>query len=299
MTVLVLGASGMLGHALFRSLRHAAVPVRGTVRTSSLLHHFSDDDRPLIHVGLDAERHDNLIRVFDFVRPGVVINCVGVVKQRTDASDALRTIPINALLPHQLAALCAGSGSRLIHISTDCVFSGRTGNYREEDVADATDLYGRSKLLGEVVDSEHAITLRTSIIGHELATRQGLLEWFLSQDGRVRGFSHAIFSGLPTNELARVLMDHVIPNRNLHGLYHVGAQPISKYDLLTLVKAAYGRATEIVNDPTIRIDRSLSSERFSQATGYMAPPWPALVEQLRAFGRFGAGQLTCSPTKSF
>jgi dTDP-4-dehydrorhamnose reductase len=284
MTVLVLGAAGMLGHAVFRCLRQAGVPLRGTVRSPAVLSHFPQQDRALIDTGVDVERHDDVIRLFTAVRPAAVVNCVGVVKQRADADDPLRTIPINALLPHRLAALCELSGARLIHISTDCVFSGRAGHYREDDVADATDLYGRSKLLGEVVADARAVTLRTSIIGRELTTRHGLLEWFLGQDGPVRGFSHAVFSGLPTDELARVLLEHVLPNPDLHGLYHVAAQPISKHDLLTLVKAAYGRPTEIVNDTTVRIDRSLNPERFLRATGYAAPAWTALVDRMRAFG---------------
>lgn len=284
MTVLVLGATGMLGQAVFRCLRQADVPVRGTVRSREALRHLPVQDHALIDAGVDVERHDDVIRAFAAVRADVVVNCVGVVKQRAGADDPLRTIPINALLPHRLAALCEASGARLIHISTDCVFSGRTGNYCEEDTPDAEDLYGRSKLLGEVGAHAHAITIRTSIIGRELATRHGLLEWFLSQDRPVRGFSRAIFSGLPTDELARILLAHVLPNPDLHGLYHVASQPISKHDLLTLVKAAYGRQTEIVNDPTVRIDRSLNPERFFRATGYVAPAWTALVDQMRAFG---------------
>jgi dTDP-4-dehydrorhamnose reductase len=284
MTVLVLGASGMLGQAVFRYLRRAEAPTRGTVRSLAVLQGFSEPDRPFIDAGVDVARPDDLIRAFGSARPDVVINCVGVVKQRAEASDPLHTVPINTLLPHRLAALCEASGARLIHISTDCVFSGRAGNYCEDDVPDATDLYGRSKLLGEVVGRPAAVTLRTSIIGRELASRHGLLEWFLNQDGVVRGFSRAVFSGLPTNELARVLVEHVIPNPDLHGLYHVGAAPINKYDLLTLVKAAYGRPTGIVDDATVRVDRSLNSERFSRATGYVAAPWLTLIDRMRAFG---------------
>src|SRR5262249_16845547 len=179
----------------------------------------------------------------------------------------------------------------------DCVFSGRTGNYDEDDVADATDLYGRSKLLGEVVGHAHVITLRTSIIGRELDTCHGLLEWFLSQDGPVRGFSHAVFSGVPSNELARILLEHVIPNPDLHGLYHVGAQPISKYTLLTMAKAAYSRSTEIVSDTTVRVDRSLNASRFSRATGYVAPAWTTLVDRMSAFDLPSKG-IPCSPTRS-
>jgi dTDP-4-dehydrorhamnose reductase len=221
--------------------------------------------------------------VLDRVRPAVVINCVGLVKQLADADDPLAALPVNALLPHRLARLCALTGTRLIHVSTDCVFSGRKGGYRESDDADAGDLYGRSKLLGEV-DYANAMTLRTSIIGHELASAHGLIGWFLSQQGSVRGFTRAIFSGLPTGELARVMKDFVVPRPDLRGVYHVAADPISKYDLLHVVNQEYGRGLDIRADGQLRIDRSLDGTRFREATGYVAPPWPWLVAEMRAFG---------------
>jgi dTDP-4-dehydrorhamnose reductase len=217
------------------------------------------------------------------VRPEVVVNAVGLVKQLAAADDPLAALPVNAMLPHRLARLCALAGARLVHVSTDCVFAGSRGGNRESDTPDATDLYGLSKLLGEVVDAPHAITLRTSIIGHELGSAHGLVGWFLAQTGRVKGYRRAVFSGLPTVELARVIRDHVLPRPELHGLYHVSAAPIDKDTLLRLVAARYGHAIEIDADDRVVIDRSLDSSRFRAATGYAPPDWPELVARMHAF----------------
>ena len=216
------------------------------------------------------------------MRPDVVINCIGLVKQIAAVNDPILALSINSILPHRLARLCDLASARLIHVSTDCVFSGGKGGYVESDPPDALDLYGRSKLLGEVA-YPHAITLRTSIIGRELNGSHGLIGWFLAQQGAVSGYTRAVFSGLPTCELARVVRDFVLPQPELHGVYHVVAEPISKYALLQLVNGAYGKHLEITPDASVQIDRSLNGGRFRAATGYVAPSWPELVEQMRAF----------------
>jgi dTDP-4-dehydrorhamnose reductase len=182
-----------------------------------------------------------------------------------------------------LARICANFNARLIHIGTDCVFSGDRGAYTESDLPDANDLYSRSKLMGEV-DYENAITLRTSIIGHELNAAHGLLGWFLAQRGPVPGFSKAIFSALPTVEFARVIQEFVIPNPKLRGTYHVAGPAISKYELLKLVAEAYGRNTPIVPETNLVIDRSLNADAFRAATGYVAPKWDELVRRMQEFG---------------
>ena len=189
------------------------------------------------------------------------------------------SITIKALFPHRLALACKTVGARLIHISTDCVFTGDQGGYTEDDSPDATDLYGRTKLLGEV-ENAHCVTLRTSLIGHELRSRYGLLEWFLSQKSSVRGFARAIYSGFPTVEIARILADHVIPDHDLRGVYHVSSAPISKYDLLKLVASRYDRELQVEHHEDIQCDRSLNSDRFQSVTGYRAPPWPELVDNM-------------------
>jgi dTDP-4-dehydrorhamnose reductase len=212
-----------------------------------------------------------------------VINGIGLIKQLPSAHDPISAIKINALLPHQLARVCAAQNARLIHISTDCVFSGSKGLYRESDTPDATDLYGRTKLMGEI-EYGNALTLRTSIIGPELHSNSSLLDWFLSQTGSVKGFTKAVFSGLPTVEIARVIADYVIPRPTLTGLYHVASQPINKHALLSLIAQIYQKNIDIMPDDKLVIDRSLNSDRFCDDTGYHAPQWDELITRMYKFG---------------
>lgn len=283
--IMILGATGMLGHTLARVLAGATTPFDLVLVSRSF------DPRPLFPelaeaisvTSIDVENTDALIGLFAKHRPDVVINCVGLVKQRADAEDPLAALPINAMLPHRLARLCEAASARLIHISTDCVFRGTQGMYHEADVCDAVDVYGQSKHMGEVAGT-NAVTLRTSIIGHELQDRaQGLIGWFLGQSGSVRGFTRAMFSGLPTVELATIIRDQVLPRPDFSGLYHVASDPISKYDLLQLVAHEYRHKIEIEPDDKLVIDRSLDATRFNTETGYRTPDWPELVSRMHQF----------------
>jgi dTDP-4-dehydrorhamnose reductase len=280
--VVIIGASGMLGHMLFRVLTERSdLHVIGTVRRRESVP-LADHDNAEIWPNVDVENADTLAGVLDKACPEVVINCTGVVKQLGGSKDPLVALPLNAILPHRLARLSALCGARLIHISTDCVFDGQKGDYVESDVPTPVDLYGHSKFLGELSEPE-GLTLRTSIIGHELNSRHGLVEWFIAQTGPVRGFTRAIFSGLPTDELSRTIRDYVLPNPELRGLYHVSAAPIAKYDLLRLIAAAYGRAIDVIPADEPVIDRSLNSARFRAITGYMPRPWPDLIRTMREY----------------
>jgi dTDP-4-dehydrorhamnose reductase len=228
---------------------------------------------------VDAFNFESLTKAIGEVRPEVVINGIGIIKQSPLAKDPCTAITINALLPHRLAAVCQVAQARLIHFSTDCVFSGDKGNYREGDAPDAHDLYGRSKLLGEVTGPP-SLTVRTSIIGHELKGKMGLLEWFLAQEDPVRGFTQAIFSGFPTVAVTGIIADHILSDPTLQGIYHVSSPPISKYDLLTLIAERYGKKIDIKPDGKVRLDRSLDSTAFCQKTGYRSPAWPAMIEDM-------------------
>ncbi len=284
MKILVLGASGMLGNAMFRLFAESeGFDVLGTVRGERSKRLLPESLWSRVISGVDVESIDSLTRVLGDTQPDVVINCIGLVKQLAEADDPLVAIPVNTLLPHRLARLCALSGARFVHISTDCVFAGTKGMYVESDAADAQDLYGRSKFLGEV-DYPNAITLRTSIIGHELEGARSLVGWFLAQRGSVKGFSKAVFSGLPTVELARVIRDYVLTHPQLHGLYHVSADAINKYDLLQRVANVYGKTIEIVPNDSLVIDRSLDSTRFRLATGFQPKPWSDLIASMQDFG---------------
>lgn len=281
--ILIIGASGMLGSTLMRFFsKEPHFEAYGTVRRLGSYNNFPSHVVPNLIVGIDVESIDGLLGVFAQVNPDIVINCVGVVKQLNGASDPLVALPLNSLFPHRLAKLCSLGDSRLIHISTDCVFSGSKGMYVESDTPDADDLYGISKRLGEV-DYVNAITLRTSIIGHELNGCRSLIDWFLSQTSSVQGFKRAVFSGLPTIGIAHIIKDHVIPNPELRGLYHVSAEPINKYDLLSLVADIYGKDISIRQDTKLKINRSLDSSRFRKATGFSPSSWRSLVQAMYDF----------------
>jgi dTDP-4-dehydrorhamnose reductase len=282
--VLILGGTGMLGHLLLRYL--SAYPVYDVYATARSLagleKKFPENLQERFHPdSVDANYFDSIIRALASIRPDVVINCIGIIKQLPGARDPLTAITVNALLPHRISLISRTAGARLIHISTDCVFNGEMGMYTENDQSNAEDLYGRTKFLGEVSYS-HCVTLRTSIIGHELKGRYGLVEWFLAQSQKVRGFRKAIYSGFPTIELARIIHNYVFPNPELTGVYHISSAPISKYDLLRLVAERYGKKIEIEPDDDLAQDRSLDSTIFRKATGYQPPSWDNLVEMMHS-----------------
>ncbi|WP_259072247.1 SDR family oxidoreductase [Pseudomonas sp. BIGb0278] len=281
MRVLILGASGMLGSAMMQIFRRDVDhEVFGTLRSPSSLRLLPVAMHSQLLTNIDVLDQDVLVRTLQRVRPDVVINCVGLIKQLGDAKDPLIALPLNTLFPQKLSRLCGLAGIRLVHISTDCVFSGRDGMYKEEDISDCEDLYGKSKYLGEIHDESSAITLRTSIIGHELNSAVSLVDWFLAQTTSVKGYAKAIFSGLPTVELASIIKNQVLVNPHLCGLYHVAAAPINKFDLLQLVASVYEKSIDIKRDESVAIDRSLDATRFLVATGYRAPSWPELIRKM-------------------
>lgn len=280
--ILILGGTGMLGHVIFRSLSQSShYDVYATTRNiSELSKYFSSElASKFKQDNIDADNFDMVIRALASIQPDIVINCIGIIKQVPLASDPLTAITVNAQLPHRISLVSRNARARMIHISTDCVFDGKKGMYTEDDIPSTNDLYGRTKLLGEVSYS-HCITLRTSIIGHELKGKHGLIEWFLKQSGKVRGYKNAIFSGFPTIELSRIIRDHVLPNPKLSGIYHVSSTPISKFDLLDLVAKKYGKKIYIEPYEDFVEDRSLKSEKFRTETGYVPPTWPELVDAM-------------------
>ena len=274
----------MLGHEVLRVLNgRPDLEVFGSMRSGSLRSALPQTMGDRLLTGVDVLDADVLATVLARVRPDAVINCVGLVKQLGNADDPLAALPLNALFPHRLARLCDLVGAKVIHISTDCVFKGDRGLYKESDTPDATDLYGRSKLLGELTQG-NAITLRTSIIGREIQGQHGLVDWFLHAPSPVKGFANAIFSGLTTHELAKVIGDVVLPRPELKGLWHVSAEPIDKYSLLKLINSIYGKETSILEDREFKLDRSLDSSRFQNETGYRAPDWNQMISAMHANG---------------
>lgn len=272
--VLVLGGTGMLGHKIVQVLKEAGLPVAYASRRHLDVGPLSGVQYFPINVG---DVH-SLVRSVKQSRADVIINCIGIVKQQEKATPSSAMIEVNTSFPHLLYDICCLAGTRLIHISTDCVFSGRRGAYRETDEPDASDLYGRSKLLGEVT-GDSALTFRTSIIGRELLGSQGLLEWFLSQEV-VSGFARAIFSGLTTLEFSRFLLFVIQDQPKLSGLYHVASEPISKYDLLERVRAQFSLQTKVVPVAMPIIDRSLSTNKLVEECGWIPPKWNAMLTDL-------------------
>lgn len=281
MKVLVIGGTGMLGHKVVQVLSpqfDVACTIRGSYDSVEDLGIF---ERDAVIENVHVEDFAIVASALDRFVPDVVINCVGVIKQLPTSKDVVKTLTINSIFPHRLASLAEQSGFRLITVSTDCVFAGTKGNYTENDPADALDLYGRSKQLGEVLDGR-SLTIRTSIIGREIGTSHSLIEWFLSQTGSVKGYVNAIYSGFPTAILAELLGTIISDHRELNGLYHVSSDPINKFDLLMLVKDRLGLDIEIERFAEISIDRSLDSNRFRDVTGFVPLPWPEMVDRMFA-----------------
>ena len=279
MRILVLGGDGMLGHELFLHLRQqheTRVTLRQPLASYSPHGLFSATNAfPCV----DARSYGGVERVLKDFRPAAVVNAVGIVKQRPESEDAIVSIEVNSLLPHRLAVSCKTIGARLIHLSTDCVFSGDRGSYSETDHPDPLDVYGRSKLLGEVA-GEGSLTLRTSMIGLGLYRKTSLVDWFLAQKGRVQGYRRAIFSGLTTRELSRVIAMLIERHHEASGLYHVSAAPISKYDLLMKLRERLQNAVDIVPAEEPRMDRSLDSTRFQRVFAYRPPSWDQMLDEL-------------------
>ena len=284
--VLILGSTGLLGSTILKYFSiKSNFECFGTNRKSS-------DRKKLRYIKniklykVDFNKYSNFRKVFKMIKPNLIINCIGIVKQVLNNNMNSEIIRINSFLPHYLSELANENNKiRFIHFSTDCVFSGLKGNYSEDDITDAKDIYGVSKMLGEV-NYPNSITLRTSIIGHELNTKYSLLNWFLSQKKSIKGYKNAIFSGLTAPEIARVLIKYVVPNRKLRGIYHLSSKPISKYDLLYIVKKVYKKKIKIMPDLKTKINRSLNSRLFKKVTGYKPPTWNKLIQEMHDFYKY-------------
>jgi len=279
MRILILGGDGMLGHQLFKLLskeHEVKVTLRQDLSVYEKFNLFFPENA---FAGIDVRLTEQLLEVFGEFQPHAVVNAIGIIKQRSNARESILNLEINSLFPHRLSILCKTVGTIMIHLSTDCVFSGTKGNYREEDPSDAVDLYGKSKLLGEV-NERHCLTLRTSMIGRELFHKKSLLEWFLSQRGSIKGFKKAIFSGFTTQELSRVIEMILKQYPAASGIYHVSSDPISKYDLLSLINKRLQLPIKIIPDESFVCDRSLDSSKFRQEFNYNPPSWEKMVEEL-------------------
>jgi dTDP-4-dehydrorhamnose reductase len=282
MKILIIGATGMLGYSLFSNLsEYSNLDVYGTIRNIKGKENFFREYIDKIIEGVEIDNIRNVENVISHLKPDVVINCIGLIKQHDISKQHTDAISINSLLPHQLASICSRFESKFIHFSTDCIFSGVKGGYVEGDIPDAIDLYGKSKRLGEVDYSPH-LTLRTSIIGHELSSNVSLIDWFLSQENKTKGFSKAIFSGLPTCVIAKLLAECILAKPELTGVYHLSVDPIDKLSLLKLVAGIYNKEIEIEESTELIIDRSLNSDRLRKLINFKAPTWESLISDMNS-----------------
>lgn len=284
MKILVLGGTGMIGHRMWASLNLLGHNVYATCRAKNI-------DQFLSIPGINLEKCFLEVDVLDYlklesiiqkVKPEIILNCVGVVKQLKESQNAITSIELNSLHPHKLAKISSKNSSRMIQFSTDCVFSGTKGQYKENDLQDADDLYGRSKILGEINDQQHILTMRTSTVGREINPHGGLIEWFLSQSGKtIKGFSQAIYSGMPTHSLAKYIHNYILPNEEIFGVYHIATEPINKFDLLNLVKEALNIDIKILKEDGFVMKRDLNPSKFLQKTNAPLLKWSDLVDDLK------------------
>lgn len=272
----------MLGYSLFKNLSvYSQFDVYGTVRSiDGLASYFKGFEKKLFK-NVDVLSLSIVEEILQTIKPTIVINCIGLIKQQSSSNSAIDAITINSLLPHQLALICDKHAAKLIHFSTDCVFNGTKGGYIETDNTDALDLYGRSKQMGEVTYAPH-LTFRTSIIGHELNSSISLVDWFLSQSTSVSGYSKAIFSGMPTCYIAKIFIERLNDIFTISGLYHLSVTPIDKFTLLNKISSAYKKDIIIDRSETLAIDRSLSKSKLDEAIGFTPPNWNELVNLMYA-----------------
>ena len=282
--LLIIGVNGMLGNALFKYFgERTKFRTYGLLRNKKKILNFFNKFNSAKIIENDFLDIENLDQILSDVSPNIILNCIGIVKQNPLSNNPLSSIQVNSIFPHLLNKLSLKFKARLIHFSTDCVFSGLNGNYLETDFSDANDIYGRSKFLGEISNNGN-ITLRTSFIGNELGTNRALLNWFLSQKEKIKGYRNAIYSGLTTLEVAKVLDKYVIPNPDLQGLYHLSGDNIDKYSLLSLINKVYKKDLSIEEDFNFKIDRSLNSYKFRKETGYKPLKWEKAIQEMREFG---------------
>jgi len=279
MNVLIFGITGMIGNGLFRNISEFRdINVFGTVRVANNKLFFDDILRENILVIKDVMSDKNLEILFKKTKPNFVINCTGVIKQNKYSESPLEVIPINSLFPHKLIKYCELYNAKLLQLSTDCVFNGLKGNYSEDDIPDAKDLYGLSKIIGEIKDNRNVLTIRTSVIGHEFQRKKSFLDWVVNSSKTINGYKNALYSGLTVKELVGVIFNHVF-EKDLYGLYHISSNYISKFRLIEIICNIYNINVKIIPNDTFKIDRTLDGKKFKAKTGYIAPDWEEMIEK--------------------
>lgn len=273
----------MLGFALHRLLTDSGWYVRGTVRSPAPPPHPACVDLDYA-TGVDVSDLRGVEQAIDDFTPTTIVNAIGV-KRACGEAELLNMFAVNGGFPRRLAHLTANRRISLVHFSTDGVFDGIEGGYDERSLPSPPDAYGLSKFLGEPT-GDRVLTIRTSMVGRGLLSDSGLVDWVLARRGsRVRAHSKAVFSGLPVDEIARFLRDHVLNKAVVpHGLFHLAAEPIDKMSLLEQVLSRWGvDDVALENDEDVRVNRSLRSTRGEEFGGYKAPPWPEMIDSAYDF----------------
>ena len=277
MKILILGANGMFANELIKNLSTSSWDIYGTTRKSIKSNSSNNISNFTLLGGIDFTNLDTVYRAIEEIQPNIVLNLVGITKYKEKTSTNIEIIEVNSLAPHKIAKFCETTSSRFIQLSTDCVFSGSKGSYDDLDIPDPIDLYGQTKALGELSQYKNSLTIRTSFIGHNNFSKDGLLEWFLDQSETWKGYKTAIYSGVTTIELANIFREYIFEDITLSGIYNISASRISKYDLLKLVSRIYKKNIKIIPSSAWVIDRSLNSNRFKVATGYNSPEWEKMI----------------------
>lgn len=283
MKVALLGSTGMIGHrVLLELLKCEQIDVVGLSRSTnhkSLIQKFSDRDG--FYEGVDMADFKQVELLLEKIKPEVIINAVGITIRKLNQPDSFeKAFQVNTLLPKTLQKWVQKNNARLIHLSTDCVFSGAKGNYTEIDIPDANDVYGKTKFAGEV-EGKNCLTLRFSAIGRELESHTELLDWFLQQNNKnIQGHEKAIYTGLTTAQLSEEIVKIVLNHKNLEGLYQISNQAISKYELLCLLKKAYGLNLNIEKIDGKNSNKALLSNKYKEATGFVPRDWSTLINNL-------------------
>tara|TARA_Y100000766_G_scaffold110909_1_gene94924 strand:+ start:130 stop:1002 length:873 start_codon:yes stop_codon:yes gene_type:complete len=285
MKIIILGCTGLLGNTITKNfLQNYDYEIYPIIRDFSKIKFFKQEYHKNFVEILNILDLSELEKTITPIKPDIIINCLGLTNKfsNNNAFEIQEFIEINSLFPHKLYQLCMQLNIRLIHFSSDCIFSGKKGAYSETDIPDPIDIYGKSKLLGEL-DYENCITIRKSVIGHELFSKNGLLEWFIDQNEVVQGYKKVIFSGLTALELSRLLAIYIIPSKNLKGIINVTGPSITKYDLLKKIARVYKKSINIIPNESVISNRSLNGSKFSNLSGYQPKSWNELINSMYQF----------------
>ena len=282
MKILILGGNGMIGHKMYQTISKIHKDTWVTLRKSLTSYSYSEIYNPeKVIDNIDLINFQTISNQLNKINPDIVVNACGITIRRGIETLKSNSIILNSALPHFLNEWVTSNNKRLIHFSTDCVFTGAKGDYIDNDNKDAYDLYGSTKSMGEVIDSKFAITLRGSMIGSELENKTELFEWFLKQKSKtIKGFNKVIYSGITTTKMAEIVLKLIDQFPNLSGVYNISSKPISKFELLKLWNNLFDINANIEIDNSYTSNKNLISDNFYRTISMEQPDWVELSSQL-------------------